>query len=214
MKKSNITHSVIALFLVILIFILASYFTNKYSVEIEQLIGGGFVGMLIYVTLNIIEVIIAPVNILPAIAIASNIWGWFITGILTTLGWTIGAFGAFVIARKWGAPLINRFLSLGRLHDLEKRINPKNVFWSIVLARIVMPADLLSYALGLFSKIDTKKYVLATAIGVTPLAFILAYMGSLPLELQIIGFIAIGILLVTGIIIRSKIKKIQRKNID
>lgn len=38
--------------------------------------------LIIYVILNIIEVIIIPINLLPTIAIASNLWGGFISASL------------------------------------------------------------------------------------------------------------------------------------
>jgi len=36
------------------------------------------------------------------------------------------------------------------------------------LLRMVLPVDILSYALGLFSNISFIRYMLATIIGVTP----------------------------------------------
>jgi len=198
--------SVLVLLFIIITFIITSYFTNRYFEQIQQLIGTGIIGMLIYVLLNIFEVVIAPINILPAIAIASVLWGWFTAAILTIIGWTIGAYIAFSLARRFGVPLITRFIKLDKLHEYEKKVDEDHIFWSIIVLRIVLPADLLSYALGLFSKIKTRKYILATAIGVTPLAFILSYLGSLPIEYQLIGFLSVALILVTGILARKRVR--------
>ena len=69
-----------------------------------------------------------------------------------------------------------------------KRYIPQDVFWSIVVLRLVMPMDLLSYLLGLFTHISWGKYVAATALGVTPPAFLLAYLGKLPHAYDIFAF--------------------------
>ncbi len=209
--KKELKNLFVVMLLLTILFIITSYFAKKYAGEIEHLIGTGLGGMLIYVALNIIEVIIAPINMLPAIAIASTLWGWITAALLTIIGWTIGAYLAFGIARKYGTRLIGKIIRLEKLHALEKKIPTTNLFWSIVLLRITLPADLLSYALGLFSKIHTRTYITATALGVTPLAVALAYMGSLALRYQIIGFIAAGIIFVAGIILYFNMKMFRER---
>ena len=57
---------------------------------------------------------------------------------------------------------------------------PKNPFWSVVLLRLVMPMDVISYVLGLFTDMTWASYGLATALGLTPSAFILTYIGKTP----------------------------------
>jgi len=71
---------------------------------------------------------------------------------------------------------------------LEKKIPKENLFLGIIFLRMVIPVDILSYALGLFSKIKTRDYLLATIIGVSPFAFIFAYLGRMPFYYQIFVF--------------------------
>ena len=211
-RKKEKIKSLIASFVIVSTFIIASYYTNIYFEEIEQLIGDSVGGMLVYVIINIIDVILAPVSLIAVIGVASNIWGWIISALLTIIGWTLGGYIAFKITRKFGVPLIDKFIKLEKLHEIEKKVDSNHLFWSIVILRIIIPADLLSYALGLFSGISTKKYILATIIGVTPLGVTLAYLGSMPFEFQIIGFITVGVIIVTGIIVRSKFNKHKETN--
>jgi len=82
-----------------------------------------------------------------------------------------------------------------------KRYIPEDVFWTIAILRLVMPMDLLSYLLGLFTDISWVKYTAATAIGVTPSAFLLAYLGKLPHAYEIIalaigGVVAVGYIMI------------------
>jgi uncharacterized membrane protein YdjX (TVP38/TMEM64 family) len=73
--------------------------------------------------------------------------------------------------------------------------------------RIAIPVDLLSYALGLFSKVRYRDYALATIIGISPLAFILAYLGTLPFIFQMIALSVALVLILSGFIIASSLGK-------
>ena len=69
---------------------------------------------------------------------------------------------------------------------------------------MIIPVDILSYALGLFSKIKFWPYVIATFIGVIPVTFLLAYIGSVPFIYQILAFLIVGIIILVGLIVRKK----------
>jgi hypothetical protein len=70
-------------------------------------------------------------------------------------------------------------------------------FWNIVLLRMVIPVDVLSYALGLFVPMPLSRYVLATAIGVSPFAIIFAFASSWSSTAQVVFFGLLVIVLVT-----------------
>jgi len=217
-KRKEAVNSIIALLVIVMAFLVASYYSQIYIEEIRSFIGEGYTGMFIYVLLNVIEVIIAPVNLLPTIAIASSLWGGFTAGLLTTIGWVVGAFVAFMLARRFGLPLVRKLVSVDKIQKIEDKIPNKHVFWSVVFLRIILPADILSYVLGLFSKISKRDFVLATTLGVAPLAFALAYLGTFPLEYQIIAFVIAGTFIMAGYltyrkkeVIKDEIKKIKLK---
>ena len=111
---------------------------------------------------------------------------------------------AFCLARKYGIPLIEKFVSMEKITQIENKVPEKNVFWSIVFLRMVLPVDVLSYALGLFSKISKKKYVLATLIGISPFAFAFAYLGRLPIYYQIAAFSTGILIFLSGWLIANK----------
>ena len=151
--------------------------------------------MAAYVVIAIIATVAAPVSAAPLIPIAANAWGFAVTAMLSILGWTAGALIAFAIGRRYGLPLARKFFSINKLEKIHKHIPQERLFWSVVLLRVIVPVDLLSYALGIFGVLDWKKYTLATIIGISPFAFIFAYLGTLPVSYQLFSIPA-GILLI------------------
>jgi uncharacterized membrane protein YdjX (TVP38/TMEM64 family) len=143
-------------------------------------------GVVVYVVLNILDAVLAPGATLPLIPIVARAWGHVPAALVTTVGWTAGSLIAFFIARRWGAPIVRKLTSMERV----KRLRPyvPDAFWSVVLLRLIMPMDAISYVLGLFSDMSWGTYALATAIGLTPSAFILAYIGRTPVAYDVIMF--------------------------
>lgn len=104
--------------------------------------------------------------------------------------------------------MVRKFISGKNLKTIENYVPKENIFWGIVFLRMLIPIDILSYALGLFSKISLKRYTLATFIGMVPMAFVLAYVGELKIEYQLIGLLVISIIVLITLIF-LKIKKIK-----
>jgi uncharacterized membrane protein YdjX (TVP38/TMEM64 family) len=144
-------------------------------------------GVVVYIILNILDAVIAPGATLPLIPIAARAWGRVPAALVTTAGWTAGSLVAFYIARRWGSPIVKKLTSMERVKRLQPYV-PKNPFWSVVLLRLVVPMDVISYVLGLFTEMTGPTYALATALGLTPSAFILAYIGRTPRAYDIIMF--------------------------
>lgn len=171
----------------IAVFVLSSYFSVKYSSELKGIISlNGYWGMLAYLALEISSIVVLPLTTLPLLPVAVVLWGSFIAGVLSVIGWMIGSFLAFKIARKYGKPLVSRLIKIEHIERLEKIIPPDHIFWVIVMLRMSLPVDILSYALGLLSNISIKTYMLVTFIGIVPFAFIFSYSVNLPAWYQII----------------------------
>lgn len=183
--EPKIKTDLLKLFSLVLFFIIAFFLTNYYEVEIIKYLDFGYWGMLIYVLLATSSTVLAPVNTLPLIPVATALWGGFISALLSITAWTLGAIIAFIIARKFGRPFIEKHYSLEKISRYEKILGDKYVFWNIVALRIMIPVDLLSYAIGLFTSVKLSTYSLATLIGVSPFAFLLAYSTTFPPLLQI-----------------------------
>ena len=186
--------------IIIALFIVISYFMSRNVVFFENLITGNEIwGSLIYILILAFSVVIAPVSSLPLIPVASNIYGVLITRILTMTGWLLGEIIAFGIARKWGKPIVKRLVKIKELEKIECRLHDEHKFFTLVLFRIFFfPADILSYALGLFTNVSWRMFIITSFIGVLPMAFLFAYLGTLPILIQVIFFV-IGLLVVLSV---------------
>ena len=165
-----------------------------------------FWGVFLYLILNVLDAVIAPGATLPLIPVAARAWGRVPTALVTTAGWTLGSLIAFLIARRWGYPIVKKLTSRERIRQVGKYI-PDDLFWSIVLLRLVMPMDVMSYVLGLLTDISWSRYMLATAMGLTPSAFVLAYLGKLPNAYEIIMLGVALAVIVAAVLIARRRKK-------
>lgn len=198
--------SFFGILLIIFFFIAISYYVQTNLDFFRGFTDFGVWSILIYILITITAIVIAPVSSVPLIPLASNVFGWFYAGIYNLLGWTIGSFIVFWICRKYGVSLIKKLISLESIYKIESKIPKENRFASILLLRMITPVDLLSYALGLFTKVDFKTYAIATILGIAPFAFIFSYLGAVSLMYQAIGFIISGILILFIIYLYGKIK--------
>jgi len=203
----KILGSVLVLIVVVTFFIVATVLAQKYENELQSFVGqkGISVGMVSYVLITAFAIVIAPVSTLPLIPVAVGVWGWVATGILSVIGWVIGSQIAFHLARSLGKPFIQKIVSLERLEKFEKHFSEKNLFWIVVFLRMTVPVDILSYAVGLFSRMRSASYFLATLIGVIPFAFVFSYAGALPISSQIITLIEVMAFIIIVSILRRAI---------
>lgn len=179
-QKKELVNYIVGLAAIVAIFIVVSGIVALNEKSLKAFIYRHEVGgALAYIILGIVATVIAPLSSLPFLPLVSLLYGWFLAAMFSIVSWSIGSLIAFLIARRYGKGIVKRFVSLERVEKIEARIPKEHFFWTIVLLRIIIPVDALSYALGLFSTIKTRKYMLATVIGITPFAFVWAYFGSM-----------------------------------
>lgn len=199
-SKVEVFGAVIIAFL----FLVAAYYSTLYQDAMRTFIDAHDTsGILVYIASTIIATIIAPVSATPLIPIAATAWGPLAAALYSITGWTIGAVFAFWVSRKYGYRYVRRLVKLRKIQEYAEHIPERNLFWSVIFMRLALPVDILSYALGLFSTMPFRSYILATIIGITPFAFIFAYTSQLPLWLQVI------VLVLTGVFIFFAYQKIR-----
>ena len=212
MKKESII-SAVKIFLIVLAFILISYFAQVNSELLKDYIKDNIFGMIIYVFILIVFSILAPINEIILVPIATASWGWFITALLTLTGWTLGSAVVFFISKRFGVPIIKKFIPLSKIYKYEKFMPQEHLFLSVIFLRIAVPIDIISYMIGLFTNIKFSTFIFATFIGFTPLAFLLAYLGTLPMYIQLIGLILLLVISVIGFLsMKYKHTKKELKN--
>jgi len=200
--------SIFGLFLIVVVFILATMLTNHYQTIIADVVTkNNGASLFIYVAVTILATVIAPVSTLPLIPLATSMWGWFVAGLLSIIGWVLGAQIAFFLARKYGKKLVIKITSLQKLEKIEHQFGTGNIFWTIILLRMTVPVDILSYALGLFSTVSTRTYFFATLLGVIPFAFIFAYTGSLSLGNQLMVLVEVSLFIFVVYLFKKYLNK-------
>lgn len=199
MFSVSMKEKIVSILLIAVFFGGAAIFAEQYGTLVENIpyLSGPF-GALFYVLITVAAVVIAPVSTFPLLPIAVSLWGSFFAAVLSIIGWTLGASIAFGLARRYGKPLIGKMISLKKIEHVEKLIPQKNIFMSVLLLRMALPVDVLSYALGLFSNISFKHYFFATLIGVSPFAFFFAYAVELPVTTQFLVVVVALIVLASG----------------
>ena len=166
----------------------------------QNVLSGPF-GMFVYIVLTAASaVIIAPLSTVPLMPLATTLWGPMLTALLSVAGWTLGAIVAFTLARRYGQQWIATFFPKETLRRIAYAIPQKYLFWNVVFLRMILPVDVLSYSLGAISNMRFAQYTFATAIGVTPFAFVFSYVAVLSLRYQIVtGLIIFAIVVVFNV---------------
>jgi uncharacterized membrane protein YdjX (TVP38/TMEM64 family) len=115
---------------------------------------------------------------LPLNLAAGIFWGPIVGGVISTLGTTLGATGAFVAARLAFGPLLGRRFNNRLVTEIQRKFE-ENGWRFIAFVRLnpIVPTGPLNYMLGLTS-IGTLTYVLVTFIFLLPPAILVAYIGS------------------------------------
>jgi len=177
-KTAGILLNTVFVLLIVCLFIV-SIFWKEPVIFLENMIADNSIASAaIFIFLMFITTVIAPLAMLPMVPMIAPFFGPFLTAIYTIVGWGFGAIVAFLLARHIGRPLLEKIVSLEEIEKYESRIPENMTFWGLVLLRMVVPVDILSYALGFLSKIPLYRYSLATIIGISPFAFLFSYMGD------------------------------------
>jgi len=166
---------------IVLLFIVSAFFSHTYNAEISGYMQNyQILGIFVYIFAGFISTIIAPISSVFLIPVAVAIWGPLLTALFSIFSWGFGSVVAYFLARTFGRPLVDHVADLSKVDTVARVLPQKKLFIWIVLARMAMPVDVLSYALGLFIAVPYTTYTLATIIGITPFAFIFSYASSAP----------------------------------
>lgn len=173
---------ILGLYIPAFLFVLACFcvlfFSEPMALMKTYISGMNILSYIAYVLILVAAVVLMPLTVMPLIPLAASVLGPFATAILSIFGWTIGAMIAFLIARHLGRPILEKFTSLEKLDALLELFPKDTRFLFIVLLRLTLPVDLVSYALGLTKSLGFIEYSLATFVGVIWFSFAFAYLGD------------------------------------
>jgi uncharacterized membrane protein YdjX (TVP38/TMEM64 family) len=147
-------------------------------------------GVIVFVASSALAVLMPLLTNLPLVPLAVLAWGPAWTALLLLAGWAAGAAIAYALGRHARPVILRHFPSVQRHAGIDRLIHPQRRVLSLVLLRMTFPVDVLSYALGLFSRHTTAmENLLSTAIGAAPFALLFAYYPALPGSAQLVVFV-------------------------
>jgi len=133
---------------------------------------------------------------LPLLPLVAQNFGVLPTALLSAAGWWTGCLIAFQIARL-GRRYLERIISMEAVDRIEDKIPDDIGFGDIVVLRMILPVDVVSFALGLLKRLRFRTYAVASLIGILPFAFVMSYAGGqlgagkfLPFALVVAGMVA------------------------
>lgn len=147
--------------------------------------------VLIFFATSVTAVLLPALTNLPLVPIAVLAWGPTWTALLLLAGWVAGAALSFMLARHARPFILRSFPSVCRHANIDRLIHPRHRIASLIMLRMTFPVDVLSYALGLFSRRTTLgENVASTAAGGAPFAVLFALVPTLPAAAQVAVFVA------------------------
>jgi len=157
-------------------------------------------GAAIYVVLVAASVVLLPLSSLPLLPLAARSYGVVLTALLSATGWWVGCMIAFQVAR-FGRRYLERFTSMEAIDRLEEKVPEDVGFGGIVVLRMILPVDVVSFALGLLKRLRFRTYAVASLVGILPFAFVWSYAGGqlgagqyLSFALVVLGMAAVVLL--------------------
>lgn len=165
---------------------------------IERLIGENqFLGKTVFICLSALSAMLSPFSSVPIVPSAVAIWGAFPTFLLLLSGWVLGGVVAYSIGRYAVKAVINHPKLFGRIDEYRKSIPAKKEFFILMMFRIVLPAEIPSYALGII-KYSFWRYLVITFVAELPFALVTVYASDALINLQPLRF---AVLVVVGAVL-------------
>ena len=180
---------------VLALFIVALLLERQFAAAIQGMLHDyPRLAVVVFIVTTIIAVLVPVLTNLPLVPMAVLAWGPVWTALLLLAGWVAGAGLSFMLGRHARPLILRHFPSVNRHADIDRLIHPSYRIASLVLLRMTFPVDVLSYALGLFSRqTRVSENLLSTAIGGAPFAVLFALVPTLKPSAQVIVFVACGL---------------------
>jgi uncharacterized membrane protein YdjX (TVP38/TMEM64 family) len=173
---------------VVVLFAAALLLARAYAGPIQGVLAAyPRLGVLVFFASAVLAVLMPLLTNLPLVPLAVLAWGPAWTALLLLAGWLVGAAIAYALGRHARTVIRRHFPSVQRHAGIDRLIHPQRRMVSLILLRMTFPVDVLSYALGLFSRhTSATENLLSTALGAAPFALLFAYFPALPETAQLI----------------------------
>ncbi len=170
----------------------------------------GLWGALIYMLLQVMQVVIAPIPGEMIQMAGGYIYGTFLGAVYTEIGVVAGVIIVFSFVRLGGYPAVRTFFSPEKLHRFDFLVNNQKSEIMLFLLFLIpgIPKDILTYVAGL-TPIKPRRFYLITSIARFPGILGSVYMGAQfgrrdYVPMLIVGAVAI-MLFATGLLFQRPI---------
>jgi uncharacterized membrane protein YdjX (TVP38/TMEM64 family) len=168
----------------------------------------------VFVLLQVVQVVAAPIPGEVTGFLGGYVFGKFFGVVLSTIGLTLGSYVAFILARTFGRPLIEKFIPKGTMQRFDYILHHKAAFLVFLLFLIPgFPKDWLCYILGL-GHLSTTEFLVIGGTGRLFGTILLTLGGSYLRHNQYVRFwvlVGIGIsVVIVALAYRDKLNRIFR----
>lgn len=164
------------LVVIILALIVAAFLIEHYDISVltntqvirEWIQSFGLWAPMVYIALMTLAIVVVPIPDFVIGLAAGILFPWYVASLYTLIADFLGSSITFFIARRFGRPMVERFVKKEQLHDMDAlslHFGTKTIF----LIRLVpgFNFDLVGYLVGL-TPLSYQKYIVATMIGILP----------------------------------------------
>jgi len=217
-RKPHITSLVLAGVILVTLIVVTAFFWQP-LIELfsnperarELVANSGPWGPLIFIAMQVAQVVVAPIPGQVTGFIGGLLFGWVWGTVFTMIGAAIGFTLIFVLARKLGRPFVEYFVDKKLLAKFDYLIESHGVLvFFLIFLLPAFPDDIICYIAGL-TTIKIRTLVLISLLGRLPGNLLLSITGAGVAEsnMQLVG-IAIIILVVVAVVGFIQRKRIER----
>ena len=189
----------------IAVFVLAAQWSQQYSTTLQAATSeAGIFGIFAYISIMAVSIIVAPIGTGFLVPAAANSFGPFLAAVYSIVGWTIGSVVAFILARYITQTVFSDVVILKRIKEVEQKIPRWYLYALIIVLRMALPVDVVSYVLAVASTISFRAFLVTTVIGITPLTFAFTYAALSTLWVQVSVAIGSTVLFLGGLLFTKR----------
>lgn len=168
------------------VFIVAAQWSQQYSDTLQAVTtDSGWYGVVLYIVILAGSIVIAPIGTGFLVPVAATSFGPLWAALYSIIGWTIGSIIAFWLARHVQYTFFKEHSFITQVQAYEKKLPPLYWYSLIVVLRMALPVDVISYALGAASSIKMNMFIVTTVLGITPFTFLFTYASVSTIWIQI-----------------------------
>ncbi len=173
-KYVTVKNALGAVAIIVFVYFLGDIITADWMHKLVIWLGPfGPFGVTIYV---VISHIFAPIAGSPGVLLSVGLFGLWKTMFYAYLGGLISSAIAFWISKKWGRPLVKKFVGEETMEDIDEFVDASDEKLLIIARLFGFPMfDIVSYAAGL-TPLDFKTYFIITAVVSAIPAFTVNYL--------------------------------------